>query len=135
MARAEVCAGAIVVRDGRLLLVRRGGAGAAAGTWAPPGGRLEAGERLAEGALRELAEETGLHGRVLGVCGVTEWIDPERHYVIVDHWVDVPADAPARAADDADDVTWADRAALEALPLVEDLHDWLTRHSVLERLR
>jgi 8-oxo-dGTP pyrophosphatase MutT (NUDIX family) len=32
-----------------------------AGQWALPGGRREAGETAAQGALRELAEEVGLH--------------------------------------------------------------------------
>ena len=44
---------------GHVLLVRRGRS-PAAGMWAFPGGRLEAGERLAAAAVREAAEETGL---------------------------------------------------------------------------
>ena len=54
-----------------LLLTRRGrGLRAHAGQWALPGGRREPAETAIEGALRELAEEVGLHvdaGTVLGV--------------------------------------------------------------------
>ena len=54
--------GVIVVRAGRVLLGRRVGSHGE-GQWAPPGGRLEPGESVAECARRELAEETGLRLR------------------------------------------------------------------------
>jgi 8-oxo-dGTP pyrophosphatase MutT (NUDIX family) len=45
-----------------LLLTRRAaGLRAHAGQWALPGGRVDPGETVTEGALRELAEEVGLH--------------------------------------------------------------------------
>lgn len=47
-----------VLRDGRLLLGKRKGFGE--GTWGLPGGNMEFGETMLEGASRELAEETGL---------------------------------------------------------------------------
>lgn len=46
--------GALVTRGERVLFVREGD------TWLLPGGRLEAGETLAEGAAREVKEETGV---------------------------------------------------------------------------
>jgi uncharacterized protein (TIGR00730 family) len=52
---------ALVIRDGRILLGQRRGAHGA-GTWAPPGGAVDGGERPADTALRELEEETGLRG-------------------------------------------------------------------------
>jgi 8-oxo-dGTP pyrophosphatase MutT (NUDIX family) len=53
-----------------LLTRRRASLRAHAGQWALPGGRREAGETATDGALRELAEEVGLHlgaGAVLGL--------------------------------------------------------------------
>jgi 8-oxo-dGTP diphosphatase len=50
----------LVVRDERLLLLRRAGTGYRDGWYVLPGGHLRAGERVIDCAARELAEETGL---------------------------------------------------------------------------
>ncbi len=51
---------AVVVRDGRVLVVRRGPAAARPGYWMPPSGRIEPGETQPEAVVRELREELGL---------------------------------------------------------------------------
>lgn len=130
--RPEVAVGAICVRDGHLLLVQRGRR-PGAGRWAVPGGRVEAGESLAAAVLRELAEETGLQGRVAGLCGVAERSGAGYHYVIINHWVDV-ADGEGVAADDATAVAWVTRRELEALDVVPRLIEFLGAHGVLKRL-
>lgn len=61
-----VGADAVVIRDGRILLIRRGDDG----LWAMPGGGVDVGETLAEAATRELREETGLEGRAVRLLGV-----------------------------------------------------------------
>ncbi len=133
MTRPTVGVGAVCVRDGRLLLVRRARP-PAAGRWALPGGKLEAGETLAAAVARELAEETGLVGAVGPLCGIAERTGPGFHYVILDFWVDVPA-GDAVAGDDAAALAWADRADLDRLPLAGDLLGWLDAHGVAARLR
>ena len=50
------CAGALIVKDGRLLLQRRSDNG----LWGLPGGLLELDETYEEAARREIREETGL---------------------------------------------------------------------------
>ena len=50
---------ALVIANGMVLLVQRGKA-PGKGLWALPGGFLDASERLLDGCLRELKEETGL---------------------------------------------------------------------------
>lgn len=53
----------LVVQDGqgRVLLGRRAGSSYASGLWGLPGGRVEAGESLAQAAARETREEVGLN--------------------------------------------------------------------------
>ncbi|MCC3773840.1 NUDIX domain-containing protein [Streptomyces sp. UNOB3_S3] len=46
--------------DGRVLLLRRAGNVYASGLLAPPGGHLEHGETVTDGALREVSEEVGV---------------------------------------------------------------------------
>jgi 8-oxo-dGTP diphosphatase len=51
---------AVFVRWGKNVLLGRRKGSHGAGTWAPPGGKLDAGETIFEAGARELNEETGL---------------------------------------------------------------------------
>ena len=131
--RPEVAVGAVVVRDRRLLLVERG-RGVGTGRWSLPGGRVEPAETLADAVRRELEEEAGLRVRVGPLCGIAERISAQAHYVILDFWADADADGTPVAGDDAARVTWATRADLDRLDLVDGLLDFLADHHVLDRL-
>ncbi len=63
---AKPCAGTLVVRDGRLLLVKRA-VEPYLGCWDIPGGFLEANELPSAGAVREVEEETGLKTVLTGL--------------------------------------------------------------------
>ena len=58
----------ICPKDDKILLVKRAFE-PAKGTWSLPGGFLELGETLNEGASRELKEETNLNGEVVKLLG------------------------------------------------------------------
>ncbi|WP_254545169.1 NUDIX domain-containing protein [Halomarina pelagica] len=58
--------GALVVREGRALLVEQDG------RWFLPGGMLERDETLAEGAVREVREETGIEVEIDGLAAISE---------------------------------------------------------------
>ena len=128
--RPQVCVGAICVDADRLLLVRRG-RGPAAGEWSVPGGRVEAGETLAEAVVRELAEETGLEGVCDQLVGWVERIGPDQHYVILDFRVTVLDDQPPEAGDDAAEAAWVALEDVADLALVEGLAEFLHAHGVL----
>jgi len=72
--------GAVVARDGALLLVRHQKPERDP-YWVLPGGRLEPGESIPECAEREISEETGLAARFSGVLYVSEFLREGRHTV------------------------------------------------------
>ena len=118
-ARPVPCAGVVCLRPGsggpEILLIRRG-TPPRLGEWSIPGGRIEWGERTADAALRELEEETGVRGEILGLLDVVDGLFGDRHYVLIDYavrWVS----GEARAGDDAADAAfWP---AAEAIRLVD----------------
>ena len=80
--------GAVVERDGALLLVRHQKPDREP-YWVLPGGRLEPGETIPECAEREMLEEAGLSGRFAGVLYVSEFLREGRHTVDVTARVEV----------------------------------------------
>jgi 8-oxo-dGTP diphosphatase len=107
-----IAVGAVIVDAGRVLLVRRGSE-PLKGQWSLPGGALEIGESLAEGLMREAAEETGLIVEPVELIELLDRIhrDGERvryHYVIADYLCRVTGGA-LKAASDADEVRWVER--------------------------
>jgi len=66
---SKPCAGALVIRNGRVLLVQRAFE-PYKGWWDVPGGFLADGEHPADGARRELREETGLDIGLTGLIGI-----------------------------------------------------------------
>ena len=124
-----VGAGAVVQdADGRLLVVQRGKQ-PARGRWSLPGGRVEPGERAADAARREVAEETGLEVEVTSFVGFSEAIAADHHIVILDFLAAVTG-GELVAGDDADAVAWVTRAELEARPTTAGLLDFLDAHGI-----
>ena len=78
----HAAADSAVFRDGKLLLIRREDNG----LWAMPGGSVDVGETLAEAAVRELREETGLEGQAekfLGAFDSRLWKFPAKSHLNV----------------------------------------------------
>lgn len=112
--------GVAVIDDGRILLVRKG-AGPWKDHWAVPGGRIELGERMADAAVREVREETGLDIRLGPIVWNGEVIGPgdppEFHFTLVD-FVGFPLGGTLQAGDDAAEARWVTPGEAEDLALI-----------------
>jgi len=117
----RVGVGAIVVKDGRVLLVKRA-TEPSKGLWAIPGGSLELGETLREGAEREIREETGIVVDVKHPVYAFDYFERDKkgkirfHFVIVDMLADYIR-GELKAADDALEARWLSPSDLENIEL------------------
>jgi ADP-ribose pyrophosphatase YjhB (NUDIX family) len=68
--RASLCVGAVVLHGDAVLFVRQSPGHSLAGRWTIPWGALENGESPAQAAVREAAEEAGVHVSIDGFLGV-----------------------------------------------------------------
>jgi 8-oxo-dGTP diphosphatase len=132
----RVGVGAVVLDGERVLLARRGRA-PSAGKWSIPGGLVHLGERLEEAAVREVREETGLHVRLLGLCGVIDRVvrdsDAVRyHYVIIDY-VAESVGGRLEAGTDAAEVRWVAVGDLGQYDCTEGLADMILRALAIQR--
>lgn len=116
--------GALIVENGKVVLIKRGKA-PLLGEWSIPGGMLELGETLRQGAEREALEETGLAVHATELLGVFDRVVPDAegkiiyHYVLIDFLCErVSGDLHAGA--DAADAKWLTPAEVAELPLAED---------------
>ena len=121
MAQEEVqAAGGLVVRaDGRVAVVHR----PRYDDWSLPKGKLDPGESFEDGALREVEEETGVRGRIVGELAPTRYLDRKGRDKLV-RWyrMEVEGEPAAFAADDeVDELRWL--TPDEALGLLTYEHD------------
>ncbi|MFO1035439.1 MAG: NUDIX hydrolase [Geminicoccaceae bacterium] len=119
--RPIVGVGAVVWRENRVLLVRRGKP-PRAGQWSIPGGGQHVGETLHEAVSREVAEEAGLALASLDLLTTVDLVERDDqgrvqwHYTLIDFTAEA-ASGEARAGDDADEVGWFTLDELKGLGL------------------
>jgi len=116
--------GALIVENGRAVLIKRGKA-PLLGEWSIPGGMLELGETLRQGAEREALEETGLVVRAAELLGVFDRVVPDAggnvlyHYVLIDFLCE-KVSGELQAGADAADARWFTPEEAAKLTLAED---------------
>lgn len=101
--------------DRGILLIKRG-IEPSKGEWALPGGFLELEESPEEAGRRELKEETGLDGVVVGQVGVTTHLSPMYGHLLMiglEYRVD---SYNAVAGDDAEEARFFDVSGLPSIP-------------------
>ena len=121
--------GAIIIKDGHILLIKRG-AEPSYGKWSVPGGHIELGETIENALKREVLEETGLGVEISRLAGVYDLIardgeNIEHHYVIIEFLAEAVS-GKLRAGTDALECRW--------VPLAE-IANWDVTTTVIACLR
>ncbi len=123
--RPILAVSAAIIRDGKVLVVRRARK-PALGIYTLPGGGVETGETLVQAVTREVREETSLEIEPVALAGHREAIvrDPqggvERHFVILCFAARWLAGEP-KLNEELDDARWLDLADLAGLRTTEGL--------------
>lgn len=112
-----VACDAVIIEDGKVLLIRRG-VEPFKGQWAIPGGRLEGDETAEECLQREAKEETGLDVQPEALVGV--YSDPTRdpRKIIAITYLCRRVGGEVQSGDDAAEARWFPLNALP--PLASD---------------
>lgn len=117
--RPFLAVSAAIVRDGKILVVRRARA-PAHGLYTLPGGVVEVGETLMEAVAREVREETGMTVEPVALAGFREAVARdaqdrvERHFVILCFAARWQAGEPV-LNEELDEARWIDPAELAGL--------------------
>ena len=134
--RPIVGVGAVVLVDGKVLLVKRAHE-PLQGEWSLPGGGVEVGETLREACAREVREETGLTVEVGAAIDVFDRIMRDAdggvryHFVLVDYLCR-PIGGELRSGTDASDVALADPDLLEGYRLSDKAIDVIRKGMELQ---
>jgi 8-oxo-dGTP diphosphatase len=130
--RPIVGVGAIIMRDGKILLERRKN-DPGRGKWSVPGGIVELGETLEQTVIREVQEETGL---VIDEPELVDVVDQatldesgrvKYHFVVVDYLVKLRR-GTAKAASDAAELEWVQLDEVERKDLTMTFRDFFERN-------
>jgi len=127
---SKVTIDAVIIRDGKILLVKRN-KNPFKNRWALPGGFVEYGEKVENAVIREVLEETGLKVEIKKLFGV--YSDPNRdprgHTVTIVYLMNVVG-GKLESGDDACDAKFFE---LEKLPelafdhdkIINDVNRWM----------
>ncbi len=125
-ARPFLAVSAAIVREGRVLIVRRRAA-PGNGIYTLPGGVVETGETLTQALIREVREETGLAVEPVALAGHREMIARDaqgrvqRHFVILCFAARWLAGEPVPLMDEISEARWRTPEELAQLPATEGL--------------
>ena len=127
--------GTVVIRDGRMLMIKRGKE-PNKGKWSIPGGGIELGETVYEAAVRETLEECSLHIEILKVIDTADNIvrdDDGRikyHFTIID-LLGRYLSGEAKAQSDAAECRWVALKEIENLDITVILREMLQRNGII----
>ena len=127
--------GLVVIREGRLLMVKRGKE-PNKGKWSIPGGGIELGETIFEAAARETREECSVQVEIMRVLDAADNIVRDEngriryHYAIIDLLGRYISGEP-KAQSDAAECRWVALKEIERLDITPILHVMLKRNGII----
>jgi len=131
--------GAIIIRDGKILLEKRKH-DPGKGKWSIPGGLVELGEGIEQTVIREVKEEANLdveepeHIDVVDNLQVDAKGRIKYHYVIVDFFVKLKG-GMLKAGSDADELRWVSLDDVEKYDLTKTFRSFFqSKRQELEKL-
>ena len=129
--------GAIIIQNGKILIVRRGSE-PGKGKWSVPGGLVELGETVKQTVVREVKEECGLDAEVDKLIDVVDSMTFDEngklkyHFVILDFFVKLKG-GELKPGDDAKEALWVPLEEVEKYDLTRTFRDFLKRN--MEKIR
>ena len=105
------------IRNDKILLVKEA-RGRFQNKWGLPKGSVDEGETPEDAVIRELTEETGIHGSIIGLSAVRSTISSEKPAVFLCYDVNVNGGELSHSSDEIMDLKWATLAELSTLEWV-----------------
>jgi ADP-ribose pyrophosphatase YjhB (NUDIX family) len=130
--RPLIGAGALILRDGKLLLVKRG-AHPGFGKWSVPGGLVELGEKVQDAMVREVKEEVGFDVEAVKLTDVADTITLDSngrvqyHFVVV-NFVARIVGGELKTATDILEARWVPVGEVDKVDLTGSFRAFFEKH-------
>jgi 8-oxo-dGTP diphosphatase len=105
------------IHNGKILLVKEA-RGNYQNLWGLPKGSVDEGESPESAVLRELSEETGVSGTIIGLSAVRSTLYKEKPAVFLCYDVNLESNQTSITTDEIDEIKWADLSELKELEWV-----------------
>ena len=127
-----VGAGALILKDGKLLLVKRG-AHPGFGKWSVPGGLVELGEKVQDAMVREVKEEVGFDVEAVKLTDVADTITLDsdgrvRYHFVVVNFVARIVGGRLKTASDILEARWVSVTEVEKVDLTNSFRAFFEKH-------
>lgn len=135
--RPIVGIGAVVICNGKILLVKRGSE-PGRNKWSIPGGLVELGETVRNTVIREVKEETNLDVEVHSLVDVVDNLEPDRegrwyyHFIILDFSVSLKGGS-LHAGSDVLEVRWVPLNEVEEYDLTGTFREFFEKNQEMLR--